>query len=309
MGAILSALVLSVAALPFKELQVAQSHPTGAIQGRLESNVVFGMYSGLALLMDIHYPEKPNGYGIIDIPGSAFRRPLSYAAPQLKETSRHLNEFAKPLISLGYTVFVINHRSAPRFRYPAAVEDAQRAVRFVRYNARKFGIYADRIGGIGHSSGANLITMLGVLDGSGDSNDPDVINRESARLQCVIALAPLTDFTRLKPGFVVSYLGVEVIESSDVETKTTTEYKTYWEASPLSHVSRGDAPLLLIHGDADRGVPIEQSELMEQAMQKAGVPVKLMRIVEADHWLQTKQEHPGLVEEMTRWFDRYLRVP
>lgn len=210
-------------------LLFAQGQTITRAEGRIESNVVFGMYSSPALLMDIHFPAKPNRYGIIDIHGSAFRRPLSYDAPPLKDTSRHLNEFVKPLVDAGYTAFVINHREAPRFRYPASIEDVQRAVRFVRYNAKRFGIHADRIGGVGHSSGASLITMLGVLDGKGDSNDPDLINRENAKLQCVIALAPLTDLTRLRPGFVVSYLGIEIIESPGVDTKTTAEYKTYWE--------------------------------------------------------------------------------
>ena len=86
---------------------------------RVESNVVYGMYSGLALLMDVYHPQKPNGYGLINIPGSAGHLPMAYDSPQLKSSPR--NQFiARPMVEAGYTVFVVNHRAAPRFHHPAA---------------------------------------------------------------------------------------------------------------------------------------------------------------------------------------------
>ncbi|MEE8361474.1 MAG: alpha/beta hydrolase, partial [Gemmatimonadales bacterium] len=102
-----------------------------AAQARVDQNVVYGMYSGLALLMDVHHPAEPNGYGIIQIGGSGWHAPTAYSARQLKRGPPQI------FLDAGYTVFTINHRAAPRFRYPAAVEDAQRAVRFVRHNAEQ----------------------------------------------------------------------------------------------------------------------------------------------------------------------------
>src|SRR5947207_4586824 len=90
---------------------------------RLDKNVIYGMYSGLALLMDVHYPEKPNGYGVIFISGSGWHAPLEYAAEPLKQGSQ-ARLYGPRLTAAGYTVFPISHRAAPRFRYPAAVEDA-----------------------------------------------------------------------------------------------------------------------------------------------------------------------------------------
>jgi len=114
----------------------------------VEKNQVYGMYSGLALLMDVHYPAKPNGYGILYISGSGWHAPLSYKANPLKDNAQTAM-YVKPLAETGCPVFAINHRAAPRFRYPAPVEDAQRVIRYVRYNARKFAIRADRIGAAG----------------------------------------------------------------------------------------------------------------------------------------------------------------
>ncbi len=115
---------------------------------RVERNVVFGMYSGLALLMDVYYPENPNGYGIVFISGSGWTRELSLDATPLKESGQE-DVYAVPLAAAGYTVFGINHRASPRFRHPAHLEDAQRAVLFVRHHAVRFGIVSSRIGAMG----------------------------------------------------------------------------------------------------------------------------------------------------------------
>ncbi len=157
-------------------------------EARTESNVIYGMYSGAALLMDIHHPGTPNGYGLIQIPGSAFQAPLAYAARPLKAASAAAHFGTARLVDAGYTVFTVNHRAAPRFRYPAAVEDVQRAVRFIRRHAHDYGIDPERIGATGGSSGGHLALMLGVLDGHGDKDDPDPVNRESAKVQTVATL-------------------------------------------------------------------------------------------------------------------------
>src|SRR6266508_3239903 len=106
---------------------------------QVEKNVVYGMHSGLALLMDIYQPTERKGYGVVYINGSGWHAPLACDAGQLKETPLGM-PYIEAMQTAGYTVFAINHRQAPRFRYPAAVEDAQRAVRFVRHHAAPFGI-------------------------------------------------------------------------------------------------------------------------------------------------------------------------
>jgi len=121
---------------------------TAAAQGRIDKNVVYGMYSGLALLVDVYYPAKPNGFGIIYIAGSGWGTPLGYSAAPLKE-SPTVAMYVPSLTQAGYTVFAITHRATPGFRYPAPLEDAQRAVRFVRHNAMKYAIDPARLGAPG----------------------------------------------------------------------------------------------------------------------------------------------------------------
>ena len=159
-------------------------------QERVDNNVVYGMYSGLGLLMDVYRPAQPNGIGIIAVGGSGWYSPMRYDAQQLKDSVRNVG---KRFAEAGYTVFAINHRQTPHFRYPAPIEDAQRAVRFVRFHASDYGIASDRIGAWGASSGGHLVELLGTMDGKGDPSDSDPVNRLSAKVQSVVVLFAPSD--------------------------------------------------------------------------------------------------------------------
>jgi acetyl esterase/lipase len=277
---------------------------------RVEPNVVYGMHSGLALLMDVHHPAQPNGYGIIFLVGSGFTSPLAYDAPPLTR-SPQVELYSKPLLNAGFTVFAINYRLAPRFRYPAALEDAQRAVRFVRHNAKRFGIRPDRIGGVGGSSGGYLVSMLGTMDGSGRPEDPDPINRESAKVQCVVARAASSDLLNVTTGpAMASFLGMIASAGPAPPPPRSIEYQTFRDASPVHYVTKDDPPFLLMHGDADPIVPIKHSEVMEQALKTAGVPTKFLRVAGAGHGptFSGATNPPDYLGEMVRWLEIYLKV-
>ena len=277
---------------------------------RVESNVVYGMYSGLALLLDVHRPAQPNGYGIVLIAGSGFTSPLAYDAAPLSQ-SPQIGLYGKPLVDAGYTVFAINHRAAPRFRYPAAVEDVQRAVRFVRHHAKRFAIDPDRIGAAGGSSGGYLVSMLGTMDGAGDASDPDPVNRESAKVQCVVARAAPADLLNVPGGgpAIISFLGMVLSTGPAPPPPASVEYRTFRDASPVHYVTRDDPPFLLMHGDADAVVSFKHSEVMEQALKAAGVPTKFLRIAGAGHGptFTGATNPPDYLGEMVRWFEAHLK--
>jgi len=283
-----------------------------AAEPRIESNVTYGMYSGLALLMDVHHSGTPNGYGVLFVSGSGWNSALEYDAQGLKDTQ--LSD-VKRLADAGYTVFTINHRAAPRFQFPAQLDDVQRAVRFIRHNAKQYGIDPNRIGGVGGSSGAHLISLAGMLGTPGISDDADPINREPATLQCLVLRAAPTDMkgiSHLAEGLglaaVVSFLGLALpIDDRSNE-------KLFAASSPISHVSRSAPPVLLIHGDMDRTVPYQQSVAMESALHAVNVPVSLLRIPGGDHGDdfgaagKPHPEWPDYMGEMVQWLDRYLKT-
>lgn len=288
-------------------------------QTREDTNVVYGMYSGLALLMDVHRPARPNGIAIVAIQGSRWYAPMRYDAAPLK-SHREVTGQAKQFTAAGYTVFAINHRAAPRFRYPAPIEDAQRAVRFVRFHAADYGLTSDRIGAWGSSSGGHIAELLGTLDGQGDASDSDPVNRLSAKVQAVVALFAPADLPSQfvetsTPGTLSSLMGFAYqdpalagpsVRSDDFENRQ------YRDASPLTHVTADDAPMLLMHGDQDVIVPIKQSEMMESALKRVLVEVKFIKVSGGKHGpsFQLPARDPRLPDymgEAVRWFDAHLK--
>jgi acetyl esterase/lipase len=283
-------------------------------QERVERNVVYGMYSGLALLMDVHQPAQPNGYGVVVIPGSGWNSSQAYDAQPLTGLTSSVRFFVPKLLEGGYTLFVVNHRNGPRFHYPAPVEDLQRAVRYIRHNAKTYGIDPDHIGALGYSSGAHLAALLGVLDGKGDSSDPDPVNGLSARVQCVVASATPTDLVHVD-----TLAGVQALTSFMGQFQPAgtppdpISVKAYRAASPITYVSASSAPMLLLHGDADQTVPFHQSELMVEAMKKAGAEVKFIRLPGGGHGFAGETakhpDWPDFFAESVRWMDQHLKAP
>ena len=283
---------------------------TAAAQARVEKNVIYGMYSGLALLMDVHRPEKPNGYGVLFISGSAWTAPLTYGARPLKQDQ--IGDWSPALLRAGYTVFAINHRATPRFQYPGPVEDVQRAVRFIRHGAKQFGIDAGKLGGLAGSSGGNLLGLVATLASPGMAGDPDPVNREPAALQCVVLRAAPTD---LKKMIGASTLGTAAVVAfvGRMPTPNSDDQAVYAAASPVTHVKASSPPTLLLHGDADDTVPYDQSVAMEAALRKAGAPVKLIRIAGGAHGSTFSTggtphtQFPQAVSAAVAWLDQYLR--
>lgn len=275
-------------------------------QAKVERNVVYGMYSGLALLMDVYYPENPNGYGVIHISGSGWSKPLSLDAELLNHQG-HVEIEGTALVAAGYTVFSINHRATPRFTYPAAVEDAQRAVRFMRYHAERYGISKERIGAVGGSSGGHLVCMLGTLDGTENIPDQNPINLESAKVQCVIARAPPTTFISESEKLIGDrFLRIDLRKTSDPHSE---EYSIATEASPVTHVTVDDPPFLFLHGDQDDIVPLSMSTIMDQALKAHGIPTELMVIKGAKHGpsFPGAENLPDLGKARVNWLDTHLK--
>ncbi|HEY6124356.1 MAG TPA: alpha/beta hydrolase [Steroidobacteraceae bacterium] len=279
---------------------------TAAAPPAVERNIVYGMYSGLALLLDVHRPAKPNGFGVIFISGSGWQSGLEYGAAPLKEQQVPL--WGPPLLSAGYTVFAINHRASPRFHYPAAVDDVQRAIRFVRFHARDYGIDGTRLGGVAGSSGAHLLGLAAMLGAAGNPQDTDPVNRESATLAAVVLRAPPLDLRTIDTPEGTAY----IVSFMEAPKSNASAAQSYAAASPITHVGARSPPVLLLHGDADTVIPVDQSVAMKAALEAARVPVKLVTIPGGIHGAdfgaaQKRADWPDYFGETIAWLDRYLR--
>jgi acetyl esterase/lipase len=284
---------------------MAQAAKAPLPEAAVERNVVYGMVSGAALLLDVYKPTKPNGLGVIFISGSGWQASTEYGAAPLKEQQVAL--WGPPLTAAGYTVFAINHRAAPRFHYPAAIDDVQRAIRFVRFHAKDYGIDPARLGGVGGSSGGHLVGLAAMLASPGDAADADPVNRESAALQAVVLRAALLDLRTIGTVEGVAYV-TSFMEAPPSQASAAAAYAA---ASPITHVTDRSPPVLLIHGDADVLVPLRQSTAMEAQLGKSGVPVKLVVVPGGVHGADfggpPRADWPNYLGETVAWLDRYLK--
>ena len=287
---------------------------TSAAAQSVERNVVYGMVSGAALLLDMHRPIMSNGLGVLYLGGGGWASAPEYSATGLKDTA-HM-PLVNALTRAGYTVFAINYRSTPAFSYPDPVEDVQRAVRFVRHNAARFGVDSDRLGGFGGSAGGHLVTLTAMKGERGIIDDADPINRQSTRLQAVAVVAAPTDFVAADAagaGAVGAFMRMRPPAAN--APANSVAVRLYRDASPITHISADDPPTLLIHGDADRSVALRQSVAFNATLQKVGVPSKLVVVAGGEHGAtfglaegaSRPADWPDYIGEIVQWFDRYLK--
>lgn len=267
-------------------------------------NVIYGMVSGAAMLMDVYVPMESNGLGVIVIPGSGWYMPEIYSVPPLKDLSSrdYIRGTVAALTDEGFTVFVINHRSSPGNRFPAAVEDTRRAVRFVRTGASAFGIDPDRIGILGHSSGANLAAMAAYMDDA-PGNGIDPIDQQSSAVQAVVTLAApffLYDTENVDvygAQTVANYVGVPFY---GLDNHYETSPPVAVQASPTHYVDAGDPPLYMVYSADDPVVPESQADHMIDALDAAGAPYTQIRS-------ETGEHTPDFdYTAMTAWLERVL---
>lgn len=278
-------------------------------------DVIFGHKAGTALTMDVFVPNKnANGAALVV---------LTSAAWFSDSTTIDLPSFAflaEEPVKRGYTVFSVSHGSQPHFTVPEAIADVKRAVRYIRYHARDWDIDPNRIGITGASSGGHLSLMLGVSGDSGDSHSTDPVERTSNRVQAVGCFFPPTDFLNYgakdKIAFSDSAMLFEFRSAIDVREfdKRTKRLERlsdkdkieslYRRVSPLSHVSDRTAPTLIIHGDADKLVPIQQAEVMVAKLKEVGVPAELIVKKGMGHGYAHMDKDMGKIVD---WFDKYLK--
>ncbi len=274
-------------------------------------DVIYGRKAGLALTMDVIAPkEKPNGLGIIFIVSGGWRSHPGAIRP----------EMYAPFLRHGYTVFAVVHGTQPKFTIPEIVEDVQRAVRFIRYHAKDYHIDPDHLGITGASAGGHLSLLVGMAGPAGDPKAADPVDRVSSRVQAVACFFPPTDFLNWgQDGAVLDCQHIQdrrfkaaidfyIFDRNEGIYQRVTDDKKVQEIlrniSPISHVSRDDPPTLIIHGDKDRLVPLQQSERMIAKLKETGVPANLIVKKDCGHgWFTILRD----TETLADWFDRYLK--
>ncbi len=234
----------------------------------------------------------------------------------------------------GYAVACIDYRlatatCAPDTVFPAQMHDIKAAVRWLRQHADTYGYDADHIGAIGESSGGHLAALLGV---SGDAPDLEGTANlgASSAVQAVVDWYGPVDITQGPMVFEDDpcVTGIGALSQTYGGEDVPYFYWTYaWgvflggsltdpatleqaaQATPLTYVDANDPPFLIMHGEADGMVPIEQGELLADALQAAGVEVTFIRLPNAGHgyWGPNEPVMPDFLTPTLQFFDSHLK--
>jgi sugar lactone lactonase YvrE/dienelactone hydrolase len=211
---------------------------------KAELNVVYANYGDRKLLADMFVPEA----------GGPSPRPaivVVHGGGWLNGDKSKFRALALGLAARGYVTAAIEYRLAGEAKFPAAIQDCNAAVRFLRANAGRYHLDPDRIGAVGGSAGGHLVGLMaaapGVREFQGEGGNPD----QSSRLQAAVVMAgpmelatgPIAERSRKGAGrtYTIDFLGRTIDDDRSL----------YEQASPITHFTKSTPPILFMTGDND----------------------------------------------------------
>jgi acetyl esterase/lipase len=267
-------------------------------------NVIYCKFDDQTTLeMDIALPSR----GVGPFPAVVFLHGGGWVLGDRKNMTSYLMAAARA----GYVGVAVSYRLAPKYPFPAAIQDAKCSVRFLRANAAQYKIDKDHIAAFGFLAGGNLACMLGSTDEKEfavSGGNPG----QSDRVQAVVSFYGISDLTELHlscarnelTGFnrflvtkaMTSYLGGPLEDFKDA----------YAKASPANRVSKETPPTFLAVGTKDELVPISQSRLYAKKLKKGGVDMALLEVKDAPHNFEGDDEGKAL-KEAFEFLDKRLK--
>lgn len=251
-----------------------------------------------AILQDVTYCTNDG----VDLQLDFFHAPVADATPLVvfvhgggwtsgnKGQLRQLDAF-DTLLESGYSFASVNYRLAPDYQFPAPVIDVKCAVRHLRANATSYGIDPERIGVAGFSAGAHMALLTGVTDSTAgfDVGQYDGVSSAVGAVVDMNGPADMAQLGEFNPAVVRNAFA----ESAEVLT----------QASPIAHLDSDDPPVLILHGDADTTVPVEQAIVLDERLTEFGIEHTTTIIPGGVHRLPVG---PTYTTAMLDFLDRHL---
>jgi acetyl esterase/lipase len=269
-------------------------------------NVVYSETDGIGLLMDVFKPkEQHNGLGIVDVISGAWHSDRGKIRDHARAQTFEI------LCARGYTVFAVRPGSITKFSVPEMVANVKEGIRWVKARADEHTIDPERLGLMGASAGGHVACLAAVTAEIAETESDRSDTNADARVKAVGVFFPVTDLLDFNGKAAgaradddLSRLARRLAYPNGRGEATDEEVaQVLTGMSPARMVNSNAPPFLLIHGDADPVVPLQQSELMLAALKKAGVPAELIVKKGGGHpWLTIHEE----VKVLADWFDKQL---
>lgn len=261
----------------------------------VKKDVPYGKGGEKTLQLDLYRPKSLDQ----TVPGLVFIHGGGWSGGKRSDYHYYGVKFAER----QYVVATITYRLSGEAPFPAAVQDAKCAVRWMRANANRLGVDPNKIAVVGGSAGGHLALMVGYtadraeLEGNG--GHPDV----SSRVQAVVDLYGPADLTTPIAGasrLVKVFLGGQEIDDA---------VENYRLASPIHQVTKDDPPTLVLHGTIDQVVSVKQSDRLVEKLTECGVPHRYDRLEGWPHAMDIAEDvNLRCQAQMLDFFDEYLRT-
>ena len=266
-------------------------------------------YDNVAMTMDIMVPKTEQKLpAIIYVTGGGF----------INANKDSYIQQRMDLAEAGYVVASIQYRVAPTVQFPKPLEDVKAAVRYLRANADKYNIDANKIGLLGGSAGGYLVAMGGTTNGQKQFDVGENLN-VSSDVQAVVDTYGLSDLTKVgadySPEVQKNHMSAGATEAlwvngspvfGGIDGGIMADPVKTELANPIHYISDKTPPFLLMHGDADTAVSPSQTYILQQALQKKGISAERYVVANAPHggvlWIQ-----PEISKIITDFFDRTLK--
>ena len=256
--------------------------PTFAIEkfGAVELDVSYCTPDDVPQKMDIYYPTSGGPWPVL----------LYVHGGGWSEGDKTEGAAWRGMTERGFLVISVNYRLASYgSKFPAMIEDVKCAVRYLRAHAPQYHLDTNHVGAVGASAGGHLVALLGLADESAGW-DTGEYPGQSSHVQAVVTMAGPSDFTREDYGSVnmAIYYAFDETPGSPSEKLVA--------ASPVMYITPDDPPFLIIHGDKDGIVPLEQSQVLDEQLKKVGVPSVLVIVKNGTHSIAGENISPTLEE-------------
>jgi len=288
-----------------KQTQKDSSLPS---EFELVKDVIYGHDFGMAMTFDVYIPTNPNGAGVILTNSGGWRSPYDTfkikdngkyrftSDKEMSETDTWHVLSPKALVSNGYTVFEVRHGSEPKFQMSEIALHVRRAVRYIEHHAGEYHVDKNRIGLWGGSASGHLSLLIGLTPEIALPDATEEWERTRSSIAAIAVFAAPADLTRFVSD------NPKELENRPVLRMKNEQFQEY---SPVTYASKDDPPTLIMHGNADNGVPLIQGELMYSQLQQAGVESHFSIFENTTHSPTIEQAKRGVAEALA-WFDKYL---
>lgn len=265
-------------------------------------DVTYAKVDGIELQLDIYEPQDQADHRlplVVWVHGGAWRAGDKRNCPAIFLTGQ------------GYVVASINYRLTSQAIFPAQIYDCKAAIRWLRAHADEYSIHPERVGVWGASAGGHLVALLGTSGDVADLSDPELGHADqSSRVQAVCDFFGPTDFLQMDAhapaGAKLVHDAPNSPEAALIGGPIQDHPDQVARANPITYVTEDDPPFLIMHGDQDPLVPMHQSQLLAEALVRAGVDVQFRRMRGLGHGFGNNRSVAATVQA---FFDRVLKSP